>query len=321
MTPRPGDRHPAGRRLRLVLGAAALAVTLVGCGGGRVQPVSDPVADALRGGGLDPAIAAGALTEAKLRAETHPSEPYWPFRAAQVHAALGEIDDAEAALVVALTRDPDHEPSLALLSKLYYESGRHEEALAILEGARQAAAEQGRPFHPTLDAALALHYDMLGELGLAHETVEHLQDRGVSDDEVGGILTFVTLRGETPTEGATMAEASLDRADDDPVHWNNAGVSRLQRGDVAGARDALERAASLDPTLAGPHYNLAILYKFFLLDDGAASESFARYRTLSTDDPDGLAEVFDADPAPTLAERDAPAAAEVPTVALDEEES
>jgi Tfp pilus assembly protein PilF len=133
------------------------------------------------------------------------------------------------------------------------------------------------------------------------------------------VLTFVTLRGETPTEGATMARDAASRDDRDPVHWNNLGVSRLQLGDVAGASEAFERAVALDPTLPGPYYNLAILTKFFLLDDGTARDWFARYRTLSTDDPDGLAEVFEADPAPTLAERDAPAAAEVPTVALKEE--
>ena len=50
----------------------------------------------------------------------------------------------------------------------------------------------------------------------------------------------------------------------DPVHqpraWFNLGLIRAQTGDVGGARDAFERAATLDPDLVPAHIQLGTLY-------------------------------------------------------------
>jgi hypothetical protein len=49
----------------------------------------------------------------------------------------------------------------------------------------------------------------------------------------------------------------------------------------------------LDSHLPGPYYNLAILEKFYLLDDAAAAHWFQKFQQRSSDDPDGLAKLFE----------------------------
>jgi len=54
-------------------------------------------------------------------------------------------------------------------------------------------------------------------------------------------------------------EDSVKKAPHNARGWQNLGVSRMGRGDLGGARDALERARELGPTWAYTHMNLAVL--------------------------------------------------------------
>ena len=66
--------------------------------------------------------------------------------------------------------------------------------------------------------------------------------------------------------------------------------------DAAWARRGLppiaKKIVDLDAKLPGPLYNLTIVDRFYRFDDASAREWFRKYRTLSSDDPDGLAEVL-----------------------------
>ena len=64
--------------------------------------------------------------ELQRYASLAPDEPYWFHRLAELREARGSHREAELALVAALERDPGYPPALSVLSKLYFDRGRHE---------------------------------------------------------------------------------------------------------------------------------------------------------------------------------------------------
>jgi tetratricopeptide (TPR) repeat protein len=222
------------------------------------------------------------IAQLEAKATLEPTEPYWPFRVAEI---LFEADDAaaaEAALHDALARDPVHAPSLALESRICFDAGRHDEAIALLEGARQRG-----PLPDLLGVALALHYDAAGDLEHAERIVRSLEPKLGDWAEGGSGLAYLRLRGEAFGGAEETARHALDAAPT-AVNHNNYGIARLYAGDPKAARDHFIRANRLEPELPGPLYNLAIVDHFYRFDTKSAREWFARYREVATDDPDGL---------------------------------
>ena len=105
----------------------------------------------------------------------------------------------------------------------------------------------------------------------------------------------MTLRGAAPEQAAEQAATAVREQPKSAANQNNFGITRLRAGDPKTARAAFLEAIALDPRLPGPYYNLAILEKFYALDDAAASRWFREYWKRSNDDPDNLAAVFDKD--------------------------
>jgi tetratricopeptide (TPR) repeat protein len=144
---------------------------------------------------------------------------------------------------------------------------------------------------PALAADLALHYEAIGRHDLAQNLAAGLTD----DDgrEAGSVRVFITLRGDAPDSATDLARSVAHAQDKSAPSQNNFGITRLRAGDPEGARKAFLNAIALDPALPGPYYNLAILEKFYMLDDDAAAGWFKLYRQRASDDPDGLAQVFE----------------------------
>jgi tetratricopeptide (TPR) repeat protein len=245
----------------------------------------------------------GASRPDDLRSQSalQPSEPYWPYAIAREAMDDDSLANAERSLQAALARDSSYPPALALLSKVYFRSGRHAEAIQLLEAARARLDGTNAGFPPELLAGLALHYDALDRPDLAAELMG--QVRKPESHGAGSARVYVVLRGESPDSADGMAKAAVDREPRSAVAQNNFGITRLRAGDPDGARRAFLAAVDLDPRLPGPYYNLAILEKFFLQDDPAAARWFKLYGERSQDDPDGLAEAFGKADAKQLSER------------------
>jgi tetratricopeptide (TPR) repeat protein len=264
---------PAGS---LLLGGCA-AVGPLGLGGGSA-PKPDDVA------------------EARAQAVLEPSEPYWHHRMAELQVAADSLVRAEAALHAALSRDPLYAPSLALLSKLMYDGTRHVEAIGLLEAARKRSAEYPEGFPEALTAGLALHYDAIGRSAEADALLEELGRPNVA--RVGPAVVYLRLRAAD--DAAELARETVYGDARSAANQNNWGIVRLKAGDPTGARKAFLAAIERDPTMPGPYYNLALLEKYWMLDDAAAAKWFTEYRRRSQDDPDGLAEAL-AKSGPSLA--------------------
>jgi tetratricopeptide (TPR) repeat protein len=276
---------------RLAIIAAVVVMTATGCGVMK-RTGSDDLTGAADVMALNPEFLRHHLAEAESLSVLHPDEPFYGYRVGLLHSQLDERAHAELALLTTLEGDPFYAPALSLLSKLYFEDGRHEEAILRLEPAceRQGQGDDGVP--QELRAGLALHYDAVGEIEFAEELVRRTLLEGADWSRCGSALTFVRLRGESFQTAREIAELSLNGAQRNAVNLNNYGITEVQAGDPETAQKLFLEAIELDPTLPGPYYNLAILEKYYFLNDAAAADWFARYWERSQEDPDALAEVF-----------------------------
>lgn len=293
-------RHDFGRSRRLSplhLGlASTLALTLTGLAGcgynlpllARPDATAAPQAVAARP--VKDNSLHGQLAEARERAALLPPDSYWPYHIATLCVAIDSLDAAQVALNQSLARNPGYAPALALLSKLDYTAGRHDDAIAVLESARMAAQRNSKDLGPELLAGLALHYDAAGRDADAREALAAVPPSEHRAADAAGAA--IALRHADRVAGAGLAESAVHDSPNSAACQNNAGIARLRAGDVKAARKAFLKAIELDPKLAGPYYNLAILEKYYTLDDAAALSWFAQYRALSNDDPDGLAQVL-----------------------------
>lgn len=272
----------AGRSVQLALALLATAA-LAGCGARGVRLRNDPTAQ--------PQVARLTENQKQLReagdqAALAPAEPYWVFREGQLLAEADSLARAEAALRSCLRRDPSYAPALSLISKLFYDAGRHAEGVALLEEAlgRAGAFPEGAP--GALLAGLALHHEAMGRHDLAAAVVTGSTPAGRG--RANAALVYVTLRGEDRAAAADLARAALDDQPRSAANHNNYGITRLRAGDPKSARQAFLRAIELEPALPGPYYNLAILERFYLFDEVAAARWIEAYRERSSEDPDGL---------------------------------
>ena len=230
------------------------------------------------------------LAEAMAQARQHADEPYWPFRVAELRLESHAVADAEASLLEALRLNANYAPAMALLSKLYYESGRHEDALRVLEPAVTHPEGFGDDVRETLLAAIALHQDALGRSDLATETLRPLQHPDLRS--AGSAMVYVALRGSYPDSATQLASEVMHKSSGSAANLNNYGITQLRAGDPQAARKTFLTAIDRDPALPGPYYNLAILDKFYLMDDASARGWFKSYWALSHDDPDSLRSAF-----------------------------
>lgn len=218
-----------------------------------------------------------------------PSEAYWPYHLAELQMGSGEVLLAEEALKTSLARDPAYVPALSLLSKIYFDGNRHEAAVVLLEAARSRTEDWPNGFPTELAEGLAIHYDALDRPDLAAAALA-----GMPTTEASGHSTpvFLKLRSEAPDGASAPALAALQKGDPSAVNYNNYGITQLRAGDPGGARTSFLRAMDINPDLPGPYYNMAILEKYYLLNDAAAARWFRMYRERSLEDPDGLVDVF-----------------------------
>lgn len=226
------------------------------------------------------------LEDAHEQASLDPAQPYWPYRIGELQRDARATASADSAYRAALARDPDYAPALAALSALWYEAGRHDDAIEMLETARARAASRPGGMDAGLIGALALHYEAAGRPDEARAALALVSDPGRT--AARGASVYLTLRGDTPDAAAGLAEAAVFADPGSAVAQNNYGIARLRAGDVTRAEAAFLKSIDLDPSLAGPYYNLAILTKYYRHDEPAAARWFEAYRRHGKTDPDSL---------------------------------
>jgi len=286
----------AGRMLALL----TLATTLCGCAahGSRVAVAAPPRArvaarhdDTPRRGKIAapavvPAGASDAIAEALAKAAQEPSEPWWPYHAAELQEAVGRSAAAESSLRLVLARDPAYAPALTRLSRLLDLQGRHEEAIRLLAPVRDPNVSFRSDERAAILAGLALHEAALGRDADARATLAAV-GRGGKED-VAGVTAYLAVRAGSADSALALTAVALRANPASAANHDNRGIALLRASDPDGAAREFERAIELDPTLPGPYYNLAILERWYRLDREAAAKRFAQYAKLSHADPDSL---------------------------------
>lgn len=233
--------------------------------------------------------AAAALKETPVAVVEADDAGTW-YRRAQRQFDADSAEAAEHSILVALERDRGYSPALALASKLDYEAGRHAESIERLAIVRTESTRFHDGERALLMAGLALHLDAVGQSAEAKEALASAP--AAEERETGSARIYVLLRSDAPDEATELARRAVDRDGKSAVNLNNRGITQLRGGDIEAARKTFLQSIERDAKLPGPYYNLAILEKFYLLDDAAAATWYAAYRERSQADPDGLAEVF-----------------------------
>ncbi len=264
---------------------AALCLLVAACGGPSVQ--TDPTEIDTE---LTPEKVAAQVAEHRARAVEQPHEPYWLYKAAETHSRAGQSVDAIAALRESLAVNDSYEPSLSLLSKIYYVSGQHQAAIQLLEDVQS----RNGTLSDELLAGLALNYEALGEYDTSDPLFDTLRHRGSRESAV----IYHLLQGESFLEVGDRAFAAVEAKPNVAANQNNFGIALLYQGRPKEARERFLRALELDADLPGAMYNMAIVDKFYFFDDESSLEWFTRYQQISGDfDPDGLAELLQLAPA------------------------
>ena len=227
-----------------------------------------------------------SMLDLQQQSEWAPAEPYWPYRMAEAHLSAGDPIEAETQLRAALERDSFYPPALSLLSQIYFDTGRHQQAIDMLEAARAEPERFAGGVPQALLEGLALHYDTIDEVERAEEILALIP--GGQNARSSSPAVYLLLRSDKPGQADELAVAALKKNDKSAVNQNNYGITRLRAGDPTGAREAFLRAIKIDPSLPGPYYNMAILEKYYAFNDEKAEGWFRQYQERSTEDPDGL---------------------------------
>ncbi|MEQ1834472.1 MAG: tetratricopeptide repeat protein [Candidatus Eisenbacteria bacterium] len=226
------------------------------------------------------------LGEARVRAQQNPSEPFWPYRIAQLQAAAGFRPQAEDALRTAIQRDSSYAPALTALSRLLYEQGRHDEAVHLLAPVRAHRVPMPPADRAAVLSGLAMHEAALGRDPDARATLAELAHD--EQDDALAASAWLAVRGTENAKALELTERAVKADSRSAANHNNRGIALLRAADPDGAEKEFRRAIELDPSRSGPYYNLAILERFYRLDTGAAAKHFQHYWTRSKADPDSL---------------------------------
>lgn len=145
---------------------------------------------------------------------------------------------------------PQDAQATLLLATAHMAEGRHTRAIALL----QAATQQGA--RPEYQEALGMAFMKAGQFKSAQAELEAAFKRDPSALAVGTALASLYLQLGQPAAAVRVAEQINKDQKDQPGLLFLLGKARLEAGDVAGARTALESAVKADPRFIDPQLEL-----------------------------------------------------------------
>jgi tetratricopeptide (TPR) repeat protein len=149
-----------------------------------------------------------------------------------------------------------------------------------------AAGGAAAPLVPDIDPAVVRSYDAaLHALqdGRLDEAQRGFAALARTNPELGGPhanLGVIYRREDKLAEAVAELEKAVHCNDQQPVYWNQLGITYRQQGQFVKAREAYERSISLDPGYPAPKLNLGILFDLYLWDGQKALELYDRYLAL-----------------------------------------
>jgi predicted O-linked N-acetylglucosamine transferase (SPINDLY family) len=194
---------------------------------------------------------------------------------ATAHHRAGRPKEAEAFYRKVLSRKPQHDQALFMLSGLLFESGRFEEASLFLE--RLVAIDA----HPAYLTNLGEAYRRQGELDAAAAACRRALAADPDLPEAHHNLGLTLMNADAPDEARPHLERALELRPDSPQFHVSVAWMLLQLRRVAESAAHCRRAIELAPTLAAAHHHLANA----LVEEGDRGGAIASYRRAFELDP------------------------------------
>ncbi len=172
---------------------------------------------------------------------------------AQVYAAEPNLDRASEVLEAYLKAFPADAQALVMMASLQMAQGRHARATALMQEALRAKDA------PEFRTALGLSLMRSGQLGGAADELEKAFQRDPKASYAGMALATLHLRNGQAAKAVAVAERLVQSQAANPAAWMMLGVARRAANDLDGARQAFQKALTLQPTLVEPQLGLARL--------------------------------------------------------------
>jgi tetratricopeptide (TPR) repeat protein len=167
----------------------------------------------------------------------------------------GQLAKAAIEYQNALRLDPLHPVCLRQLGKVYDDQGQYNRALGLLEKAAEATPQD-------LDVQMRLCriYLSANRPAKAHAAAAAILTRQPTNEEALRILAETAVTPEEVAEVDRRVEAFRAQVGERGVCHLITGLRRLRQKDLAGAEQAFQQAAKLDPASPAPHWALGNLY-------------------------------------------------------------
>ncbi len=162
---------------------------------------------------------------------------------AQVYVAEPNLDRAAEVLDAYLKAYPGDGQALVMMATLQMAQGRHARAAALMQEALKAKDA------PEFRTALGLSLLRSGQSGDAVGELEKAFQRDPRQSYAGMALVSLYLRGGQSAKAVATADKLVKQSPDNPTVWMQLGLARRAAGNLAGAREAYEKAGQLDKTL------------------------------------------------------------------------
>ncbi|MDH0868113.1 XrtA/PEP-CTERM system TPR-repeat protein PrsT [Mitsuaria sp. GD03876] len=170
---------------------------------------------------------------------------------AQVYVAEPNLDRAGEVLEAYVKAYPGDGQALVMLATLQMAQGRHARAATLMQEALKTRDA------PEFRTALGLSLLRSGQSGDAIGELEKSFQRDPRQTYAGMALMSLYLRGGQPAKAVAIGEKLVKQAPSNPTTWIQLGVARKATGNLAGAREAYQKAAQLDAALPEAQLGLA----------------------------------------------------------------
>jgi tetratricopeptide (TPR) repeat protein len=191
-----------------------------------------------------------ARSNAELALKTFPERAYDLLT--QIEIERGNEDEAMVVMRKAIAEGHASETLKRQMALSLSGRGQPGEAIAL----RQPRAQTAEP--PTLNA-LAIALSDSGRHAEAMALLQQALQKDPKNAHVHETLGMVALRLRNPQEARTHLKRALELNDKLPIAWNTLGVALYQTEGPAAAVDAWKRSVELDPKQYDALYNLGLV--------------------------------------------------------------
>lgn len=165
----------------------------------------------------------------------------------------GRFDEAARGYAEVIRRRPDTEDAYRYLSFVYWDTGRPEQAIEVLEDALRQGITSNE-----IRLKLAIY---LAETGRATRAIALLEGTVGDDVEALNALGVAYAGAGRGADAIGAFERVLDLDPTSGLAHLNIGALKLQAGDLSGAEASLIRAVEVDPGLPGAYTALGALFE------------------------------------------------------------